>query len=97
MLHDYGDSDAINILQQIKSAMAPDSKLLIVEQLMSSSPSPLETATDLFLGSIGGKERTAQGFEKIVSAADLEIESIEHKNMLDVAVIACKPKRPTIL
>ncbi len=71
-LHDYGDADSIDILQQISDAMAQDSRLLIVEQILSDPPSALGAAADMFMATIGGKERTLQNFHEIANAARSE-------------------------
>jgi len=64
--HDWSDEDAIQILQQIRSACAPESTLIFVEHLMSfacSTPPSIEGASLLdkpeppkpLLNSISGK------------------------------------------
>ncbi len=88
-LHDYGDGDAIDILRQIAGAMAADSKLLIVEQIIGNPPAPFAAAADIFMATIGGKERTAEAFGRIASAAGLKIEKVWPNAGTDVAVIEC--------
>ncbi|POR37888.1 Demethylsterigmatocystin 6-O-methyltransferase, partial [Tolypocladium paradoxum] len=56
-LHDYGGDDCVKVLEQIRKAMADDSRLLIVEQVMGNPPSPFAAANDVYISTIGGKER----------------------------------------
>jgi hypothetical protein len=50
--------------------MAPDSKLLITDTVMVNPPW-LPAMLDFFLSTIGGKERTEEGFQKITAGARL--------------------------
>ena len=90
-LHDYGDEDAVGILQQIRNAMLPDSRCLIVEQVLSNPPSVLASSSDLFMATLGGKERTVEGFRGITSRAGMELSSVFPCEGSDVAVIECVP------
>ena len=88
-LHDYGDEDAVIMLQRISDAMAADSRLLIVEQILSSPPSKLAAATDLIMATLGGKERTLESFKTITARAGLDIKALFSSEGSDVAVIEC--------
>lgn len=89
-LHDYGDKDCVEILQHIQRAMAEDSRLLIVEQILPSQPSAGASATDIFMMTLGGKERTLEGFRSITSDAGLEIVKVHGPEGSDLALIECK-------
>jgi hypothetical protein len=70
--------------------MAADSKLLIVENILSNPPQPFNAAMDILMSLIGGKERTAEGFHAIASAAGLKVEKIwVSPDREDVAVVEC--------
>lgn len=56
--------------------MAADSKLLIVEQVLSNPPAPFAAGTNVMMATIGGKERTREDFEAILSPAGLKIAKI---------------------
>lgn len=88
-LHDYGDDECVSILQQISAAMAPDSRLLIVEQVMGTPPSPFAAMADFLMATIGGKERSLETFRAITSKARLMIEAVHRSPGSDVAVIEC--------
>ncbi|ODA80430.1 hypothetical protein RJ55_03388 [Drechmeria coniospora] len=89
-LHDYGDKDCIDILQQIRQAMAKDSRLLIVDQVLTDPPQPLASAVDIVMATIGGKERDEDGFKAITSQAGLRIIKMHASPGSDVAVIECE-------
>lgn len=75
-LHDYGDNDSVEMLQHLADAMAEDSKLLIVEQVMSNPPEALGAAADIFMATIGGKERTLENWHEVTSKAGLKIQGV---------------------
>jgi len=75
-LHDYSDEECVRMLRQIAGAMAADSRLLIVETLLGTQPSPLQVAMDFSMMAISGKERTLEGFEEITGKAALKITSV---------------------
>ncbi|GAB1316332.1 hypothetical protein MFIFM68171_06542 [Madurella fahalii] len=87
-LHDYSDEECVGVLQHISSAMAADSKLLIVETLMTNPPSPLQAAMDLMMLTFSGKERTLEGFKAITGRAGLKITGVSEIPGFN-AVIEC--------
>lgn len=66
----------MGILKQIAGSMAADSRLLIVETLLGNPPSAMQTAMDLAMLSISGKERTRENFDDITGKAGLKITKI---------------------
>ena len=71
--------------------MGTDSKVLIQEDIMDSAPSTMETSLDLIMIGFGGKERTLQCWEEVVSAAGLRISSVSKGKgpWKSLAVIEC--------
>ena len=88
-LHDYGDNEAVEILKQLHSAMASDSRLLIVGEVLTNPPTPLAAATDLAMATLGGKERSLDNFKLITSQANSKITQVATGNLTGVAVIEC--------
>lgn len=86
-LHDYGDADCIKILNQISSAMAPDSRILIVENVLGDLPSPVSIGNDILMMLLGGKERTLEEFKSIMGEAGLEVEKLWRFKGTDYAII----------
>jgi hypothetical protein len=64
------------MIKMIGDAMAPDSKCLIVEQILSNPPGPLVAYTDYLMLNIGGKERTLKNFEAIAEGAGLKVTNL---------------------
>lgn len=88
-LHDYGDDDCVDILRQLQQAMTEESRVLIVEQVYTNPPTAFAAATDIIISSLGGKERTVEGFEDITGRAGLKIAKVHPTPGSDVAVIEC--------
>ncbi|PNY29510.1 Demethylsterigmatocystin 6-O-methyltransferase [Tolypocladium capitatum] len=78
------------VKELIRKAMAEDSRLLIVEQVLGHPPSPFAFANDIYMATIGGKERTLEGFRAITSRAGLKITKVHPTPGSEVAVIECK-------
>ncbi|KFH40298.1 Demethylsterigmatocystin 6-O-methyltransferase-like protein [Hapsidospora chrysogenum ATCC 11550] len=93
-LHDYGDDEVVGILEQTQKSMANDSKLLIVEQILDNPPDPFAAATDVFISTIGGKERTMDDFEHVTSRAGLRIVKVHRSPGSDVGIIECEKTAP---
>ena len=89
-LHDYGDDDCVDILSQIAGAMAKDSRLLIVEQVLREPLAAVPVANDIIMALIGGKERTEEGFRAIAGRAGLEIAGVHRSEGTEFAVVECK-------
>jgi ubiquinone/menaquinone biosynthesis C-methylase UbiE len=83
VIHDWDDPHAIEVLRSCRRAMGPKSKLLILDRVMPErvEASPLaqsHTLLDLtmMMWTGGGRERTAEQFEALVSAAGLRLERV---------------------
>ncbi|KIW20562.1 hypothetical protein PV08_01137 [Exophiala spinifera] len=79
IMHDYSDENCAKILAHVRDAMAPDSKVLIADMVMPKRVYEADlpaAAMDTCVMVMGGKERTAQGFEKILDHAGLKLEKI---------------------
>ncbi|KAF7552917.1 hypothetical protein G7Z17_g3958 [Cylindrodendrum hubeiense] len=89
-LHDYGDTDCVEILEQLQKAMAKDSRVLIVENVLGDPPSALSVANDIIMATIGGKERSLETFKDITGRAGLQIVKLHRSVGSDFAVIECQ-------
>ncbi|KIW38277.1 uncharacterized protein PV06_09257 [Exophiala oligosperma] len=79
IMHDYSDENCSKILSHVRDAMAPDSKVLIADMVMPKRVHEADlpaAAMDNCVMVMGGKERTAEGFEKILDDAGLKLEKI---------------------
>lgn len=77
------------MLKHIQAAMAADSRLLIVEQVLDNPPNGHASALDVMMAVIGGKERTLEKFGEIAAQAGLRIVKSHETKGSDVAVIEC--------
>lgn len=75
--HDWSDPAVTNILKQIVPAMAPDSKVLIADNVLpETGVSGFAAFADLAMLCIGGKERTRANFEAVCDAAGLKVDEV---------------------
>lgn len=73
ILHDWDDDHAVNILKSVRSAMQPQSKLLIVEIAMrdDAEPSPAHLMDLNMLVMVSGRERTPEQYGELLVKAGL--------------------------
>lgn len=75
-LHNYPDQVSTNILSKVVESMADDSKVLLEEDVMDNPPNPMAAMLDMVMLGFGGKQRTLETWEKVTSAAGLQITSV---------------------
>lgn len=79
ILHDYADIHGILILSRLAAAMAPDSRVLVCEMVL---PPRVDEATfpaavlDQAVMTMGGKERTEDGFRDMFDKAGLDLVKV---------------------
>ncbi|KAK2690474.1 hypothetical protein QWA68_011315 [Fusarium oxysporum] len=76
ILHDYADAIGIQILTRLAEAMKPYSRVLICEMVLAPRVGEADFASavlDQAVMTMGGKERTEAGFQKMFDAAGLEL------------------------
>lgn len=76
ILHDWNDSQCVEILTNLRKAMSPDSRLVLVEALVGDNPSAADFMNLHMLVMNGGKERTKQEFEHLLAHAGLQLEQV---------------------
>jgi SAM-dependent methyltransferase len=78
IIHDWDDERAITILRNIKQAMNPGGRVLLVESVIAEGNGPdLGKLMDVeMLVSPGGKERTAKEYEDLFAEAGLRLTRI---------------------
>lgn len=76
ILHDYADPVGTEILKRLAEAMSSDSRVLICEMVLAPRVGEADFASavlDQAVMTMGGKERTEAGFQKMFEAAGLEL------------------------
>ena len=78
IVHDWDDVAAIKILRTCRAAMADTGRLLVVEPVIrpGNEPDPAKFSDLNMLVMLGGRERTADDFEKLYAEAGFRLISI---------------------
>ena len=78
VIHDWDDAEATRILSKCREAMAEGGKLLVVEPIIgpSNEPDPAKFSDLNMLVMLGGRERTAEDFERLYAGAGFELSKI---------------------
>jgi SAM-dependent methyltransferase len=79
VLHDWHDDDAVRILRTCRRAMAPDSRLLVIDAILPERAvdGPAAVRIDLhMLLLFGSRERTAAELRALLEAADLRFRRL---------------------
>jgi O-methyltransferase domain len=92
ILHDWNDDDALKILGNIRGAIAPDGKLLLLESVLPErSSSDIGLLIDLeMLVVVGGKERTHAEWANLLSRAGFRLNRVVH-TATPVSIIEAVP------
>lgn len=78
IIHDWNDDDSIKILQNIRTAMNENGKVLIIEMVIpeGNEPHPSKALDILMLVMEGGKERTRDEYRKLLDASGFRLARI---------------------
>lgn len=78
IIHDWDDERSIVILRHCRAAMPPAGRVLVVESVIppGDEPHPGKMLDVVMLAIPGGRERTADEYERLFAAAGLRIERI---------------------
>jgi hypothetical protein len=92
ILHDWSDDDALNILANIRSAIAPGGKLLLLESVLPErSSSDIGLLIDLeMLVAVGGRERAHAEWANLLGRAGFRLNRIVH-TATEVSVVEAVP------
>ncbi|EKG17904.1 O-methyltransferase family 2 [Macrophomina phaseolina MS6] len=92
VMHNWSDENNARILGHIREAMAPESRILITEQVMANPPPPEASCLDLLMMGLGSQERTEKDWYFLADAAGLELVKIWKSPQTAVAVIELTKK-----
>jgi hypothetical protein len=78
IIHDWDEDSALSILRNIRTAMAPSGKLLLLEMVLPQGPSShFGTMLDLeMLVNAGGKERTRAEYADLLARAGFRLQRV---------------------
>ena len=88
IIHDWKDAEAVKILSNVRAAMKADGTLLLIESLIDSAARPAGLM-DLMMLVLGGVERTASEFEKLLETAGFSLDRVIPAGTY--SVIECRP------
>jgi O-methyltransferase domain len=92
IIHDWGDQEAIAILQAIRRAAPSHAKLLLMEQMVPDDPGPhWSKMVDIhMLTLVGGRQRTHQEYAALLGQADFALER-EIDTGADISLLEAVP------
>ncbi len=75
VIHDWDDSSAVEILRKCRAAMGGAGRLLVVEPIIrpGNDPNPAKFSDLNMLVMLGGRERTAEDFERLYAEAGFRL------------------------
>ncbi len=78
IIHDWDDAKSLTILRNVRRAMGPDGRLLLVESVIQpgNDPHPAKLLDLNMLVIPGGQERTEVEYRKLFEAAGFRLQSI---------------------
>lgn len=79
IVHDWPEEQALQILRNIRAAMKPDGRLLLVEMVLpeeGDAPHPGRLVDMWLMLLVGGKERTPSQYADLVSRAGFKLERV---------------------
>lgn len=84
IIHDWDDASAIEILRKCRSAMADSARLLVVERGIrpANEPDPAKFIDLMLLVMLGGRERTAEEYERLYTEAGFKLTNTIHTDSL---------------
>lgn len=96
IIHDWDDERALAILRNVRRAMAPDARLLLVERLIppGNAPSPGKLVDITMLVLTGGRERTEDEYRALLRDAGFTTERVVSVGG-ETSVIEARPAVPT--
>ncbi|MFE0106919.1 methyltransferase [Streptomyces sp. NPDC059009] len=88
VLQDWDDERCVRLLANIRAALPPEGRLLILERVIDTSGATiLPLLWDLhLLMAAGGRERTLDGYRSVLTAAGLRLESV-HSLALETSLL----------
>lgn len=93
ILHGWNDEDSVSILRNIKKAIAPDGKVMIIEGLVEGINKPSwGKMSDIFMmAGLDGRERTEGEFKTILEESGFDLEQVR-KTVSPLSLIIAAPK-----
>ncbi|KAJ5116774.1 O-methyltransferase [Penicillium angulare] len=91
VLNDFPDEDVVNALEQVRKACAPDSRVLIIEEMLHPNRSKFSIAQDIFVMNFGGKRRSESMFRDLAAKTGFHVSSVVEDKATDFGVVELVP------
>ncbi len=88
ILHDWPDAESVRILQTVRKAMVPHSRLLVVEVLASPAAGPGDLHMMVLFGE--GRQRSPQEFAELFAQCGLALSQVIATGT-DVSIVEARP------
>lgn len=76
VIHDWGDAEALRLLEKARSCLRPEGRVLIVEPIRPQTELDLSSSvSSLMLALMGGRRRSTADYRNMLEAAQLRLES----------------------
>lgn len=78
IVHDWDEQSALRILRNVRAAMKPGARLLVLETVMAQgdTPDPSKLADIVMLLFSGGRERTEEEYRDLLARAGLRLDRV---------------------
>jgi hypothetical protein len=95
VLHDWDDEQALRILHTCAATIPEHGELIVIERLLAEDESPsLAAAWDIhMMCNVGGRERTAGHYRRLLGNAGFEVTE-QHPLPLDATLLRARRRRP---
>ena len=95
VIHDWGDEESVAILRAIRRAALPQTKLLLIEQIVPDGPGPDWTKTlDIhMLALFGGRQRTRREYGSLLDKAGFSLGRVID-TPAGVSILEATPAEP---
>lgn len=92
ILHDWADEEALALLRVCRDAMSAQSRLLVIEAVIPSAPTPcLGKLMDLeMLVVCGGRERTEAEYQTLLTTAGFSLQRVL-PTLAPLSILECRP------
>ena len=78
VFNDFPDGDVVRALETVKKAAAPDTRILIIEEMLSEKPNVMNVTMDIALMCAAGKRRNATMFSDLAGRAGFRLHAEFH-------------------
>ncbi|RAL02535.1 putative O-methyltransferase [Aspergillus ibericus CBS 121593] len=75
VLNDFPDEDVVRTFQTVRKAVAPDSRILIIEEMLNPKRIPMNVGLDICLMCAAGKRRNAAMFSELAARAGFRLNA----------------------